>query len=94
MPPIPRDFYRYANIKTATTTVIHATGKGGGLVAITINGGTMGSITIYDNGAASGTEVAIIAIPVAGQVFPYSAKLSTGLTIVTAAATNLTVTYA
>ena len=93
MPPMLRDFHKFVNIATATTTIINATGKGGGLVAIVVNGGTMGAITVYDNGAASGTLVATVAVPVAGWVLPYSCKLTTGLTIVTAAATDLTVIY-
>jgi hypothetical protein len=86
-----RDFYKYSNIKTATTTVVKSVP--GALIALIVNGGTLGSITLYDNTAGEGTEIAIIASPTAGMVLPYSAKLSTGLTVVTAAATNITVIY-
>ena len=76
------------NIKTATTTVC-ITGKGT-FSHLTVNGGTMGSITIYDNSAGSGTEIAIIASPLAGMLLIYDYEFDTGLTIVTAAATNIT----
>jgi hypothetical protein len=91
MPPIVRDYHKFLNITTATTTVVKTTG--GGLYGIVVNGGTLGSITLYDNTEASGTLIGTIASPVAGMVLPYNAKLDNGLTIVTAAATNLTVCY-
>ncbi|MGW8178095.1 MAG: hypothetical protein ACWGQW_04780 [bacterium] len=92
MPPLQRDFHKFVRISTATTTIIHAIGTGGGLVRIMVNGGTLGAITVYDNGAASGTVVASWTPAAAGN-WEFGVKLSTGLTVVTAAATELTVVY-
>lgn len=77
------------NISTATTTVVSA--RPCCLKRVTINGGTMGAVTIYDNAsAASGTLVATIAAPLPGDTFEYEADLVNGCVIVTAAATDLT----
>ena len=67
------------------------------LGAITILGGTLGALTIYDNTAASaggGATVGAITAPSGGQVFWFNARMKTGLSIQAAAATNYTVTYA
>lgn len=81
--------YTFTNITTATTTVISS--RPGILSHIVVNGGTMGTITVYDSGAASGTKIATIASPLAGQTYVYDAKTNVGLTVVTAAATDITV---
>ena len=81
----------FANIATATTTLVKS--GAGSLASITVNGGTMGSITVYDSLTAAGTKIATVAAPVAGMVLPYGVRFKTGLTIVTAEATDLTVSY-
>ncbi len=73
-------------ISTATTTVIGATGTRG-LATLRVVGGTMGNVTIYDNGAASGTVIMPTAQPVSGAVLLENVPFDTGLTVVTAAAT-------
>jgi hypothetical protein len=83
--------FEYRNISTATTTVL-ATG-GGILHSLTINATAAGTITIYDNTAASGTKIATIAASAAGPLFVFDVRFRTGLTVVTAAASDLTVTY-
>lgn len=80
------------NISTATTTVVK-TGPGF-LGQLVVNGGTMGSITVYDGVDATGTVIATIAAPTAGMVFPYGCIFSKGLCVVTAAATDVTACYA
>lgn len=86
------EFGRYNNITTATTTVVK-TGPGV-LVSIVINAANTGTITIYDNTAASGTKIATIAAgATAGSTFGYLAQFATGLTVVTSAADNITVVY-
>jgi hypothetical protein len=73
------------NINSATTTVIKS---GAGYIdEIRVVGGTLGNITIYDNTAASGTVLMPAATPVSGAVLLKNVPFSTGLTIVTAAAT-------
>jgi hypothetical protein len=83
---------KLTNITTATTTVVKS-GKGY-LNLITINTTTAFAITIYDNTAASGTKIATIAAsPAIGSTFVYQGKFNTGLTIVTAGASDITVSY-
>ena len=84
--------YEAKNISSATTTVV-STGPGV-LHGITINTTAAGTITVYDNTAASGTKIATIAAsPTIGVVFLYDVRFRTGLTIVTAAATDCTVSF-
>lgn len=86
--------YSYATITTATTTNI-ASGVGT-IGGIEILGGTLGAITVYDNTAGSGTVIAPTftptgTVPIAPILKDIS--FSVGLTIVTAAATIITVKY-
>lgn len=86
----------YTAISTATTTVVK-TGAGQ-LNAVIVTGGTLGAITIYDNTAASGTNIATAFTPTVltgggPGVFVFNVAFSVGLTIVTGAATAITVTY-
>ena len=86
------DFGKARNITTATTTVVK--GGRGVLVSIILNETNAGAITVYDNTAASGTIIGTIAIgAAAGSVFPYLCQFSTGLTVVTAGADDITVVY-
>jgi hypothetical protein len=81
----------YTYIVTATTTVVKL-GRGN-MHTITVNGGATGTITMYDNTAGSGTVIGIIAVPATFTPFTltYDIQFNTGLTIVTSAATNITV---
>jgi hypothetical protein len=81
--------YGYTYISTATTTVIR-TGSGM-LHTIQVQGGTTGTIIVYDNSAGSGTIIASFDTTNAIGNFYFDCKYSTGLTIVTSAATKLTV---
>lgn len=86
--------FSYLTINTAATTVIK--GSAGFIHAITIVGGTAGAITVYDNTSGSGTTIIPTFTPGAVSV-PVTIILDevfgTGLTIVTAAATILNVSY-
>lgn len=84
--------YAYSNISTATTTTVKS---GQGILhAITINTTAAATITIYDNTAGSGTTIATIAAsPAIGSTFRFDVQFLTGLTIVTAGASNITVSY-
>jgi len=87
-----RENYSYRNITTATTTYVKS--APGTLAGILVNGGTMGAITVKDNTATvTGSTVATIASPTAGQVIPFGIRCSNGIGIVTADNTNLTVIY-
>lgn len=75
-------------ITTATTTIVSATGTTGWF-RLKVQNGTMGAVTVYDNGAASGT-VMFTGTPAAKDIiFGEWTRFTTGLTIVTAAATEL-----
>lgn len=77
-------------ISTATTTTIK-TGSGF-LHTIVVNGGTAGTIIVYDNTAASGTIIASFDSTNALTTYTFDCTFSVGLTIITSAATKLTVT--
>lgn len=86
----------YTNIASATTTVCR-TGSGV-LHAITVNKAVAsGTITIYDNTAGSGTKIGIITFPatlLANQnTLIYDVVFTTGLTIVTVEANDITVSW-
>lgn len=83
--------YTYASINTATTTVVKS--GSGFLHQIRVLGGTLGAITIYDNTAASGTVIVPTITPTAQGLLIEDVVFSTGLTIVTAAATIITLSY-
>jgi hypothetical protein len=73
------------SISTATTTVVKS---GAGVVRkIMVLGGTLGNVTIYDNTAASGTVIVPTFTPAVGQFLIEDIAFTTGLTILTAAAT-------
>ena len=79
------------NIASATTTTVKS--GSGYLNRIVINTTAAGAITIYDNTAASGTKIATIAASAALGTYTYQGRFSIGLTIVTAAASDITVSY-
>lgn len=85
-------FFGYNNISTGTTTTVKS---GTGILhAITINTTAAATITIYDNTAGSGTKIGTIAAsPAIGSTFVYNVAFNTGLTIVTAGASDLTVSF-
>lgn len=84
--------YNYRNITSAATTTVKS---GTGILhCITINTTAAATITVYDNTAASGTKIATIAAsPVIGSTFIYDVSFTTGLTIVTAGSSDITVSY-
>lgn len=83
-------------ITTATTTTL-VTGPGR-LCRIHCYGGTMGLVQVFDNTVGSGTVIPVGPRsggywPVAGSMEDLQIAFSTGLTIVTGAATLLAVTF-
>lgn len=82
-----------ALITAATTTVVKS--AKGRLRSITILGGTMGAIDVYDNTAASGTKLIPTFTPPAAYcgTLTFYIPFVVGLTIVTAAATLVQVSY-
>lgn len=88
--------YSHKNIVSATTTVV---ASGAGILgSIIINKAVASStITIYDNGAASGTKIATITNPGtllhSQMVLPFDVAFTSGLTIVTSQADDITVCW-
>ncbi len=78
-------------ITTATTTVVKSSG---GIVGTLSNasGAVTGTITIYDNTAGSGKTIWSATLA-AGQVLPLGIPCGIGITIVTAAADAIAVSY-
>lgn len=84
--------YLYLNIAAGATTLVK-TGSGK-LHKVVINTTAAAIITIYDSLTATGTKIATIAAsPAIGSNFAYNICFNTGLTIVTAGATDLTVAF-
>lgn len=87
---------QFLNIAGAATTVVKA--DKGILRAIVINKAVAtGVVTVYDNTAASGTKIATITQPAAvvqsQATLTYNVRCATGITVVTSAADDITVTY-
>lgn len=83
--------YAYNYISTAATTVVK--GSAGFIHSITVNGGTAGTIIIYDNTAGSGNIIASFDSTNALATYTLNVSASTGITVVTSAATKITVSY-
>ena len=78
-------------ISTATTTVVKS--GAGHLHSLVVNGGTAGTIIGYDNTAASGTILFSFDSTNALNTYMFDVSFAVGLTIVTSAATKLSVSY-
>lgn len=78
-------------ISTATTTTVKS-GKGN-LAKIVITETAAGTITVYDNTTATGTVIATFKASVVEGTYEFTCRFQTGLTIVTAAASKLTVVW-
>lgn len=87
--PIPS--YLNSNIATNTTTTVKS--GVGVLHSIVVNTTAAGAITIYDNTAGSGTKIGTMKASIAEGTYLFDTLFSTGLTIVTAGASDITVTY-
>lgn len=83
--------YNTAYISTATTTTLKS--GTGVLASITVGETAAGAITVYDNTAGSGTVIAVLKASVAEQTFNFNVAFGTGLTIVTAGASKIQVSY-
>lgn len=83
--------FNTAYIATATTTVVKS--SSGNLRSITLGETAAGAITVYDNTAGSGTILAVLKASVLEQTFTFDIPFITGLTIVTAGASKLQVSY-
>lgn len=80
-----------AYISSATTTTVST--KAGVLHAITLTETAAGTITIYDNTAASGTIIGVLKASIVEGTYIFDREFTIGLTIVTAGASKLHVSY-
>lgn len=86
------NIYQFLNISTGTTTTVKS--GTGVLHSITINTTAAATITIYDSLTGTGTKIGTIAAsPAIGSTFSYDCAFSTGLTIVTAGTSDITVNF-
>ena len=81
----------FNNIKTATTTTVKS--GAGMLHKIVVNTTAAGAIAVYDNTSAAGPTIATLKASIVENSYVYDLPFTTGLTIVTAAASDITVTY-
>lgn len=81
----------YNRISTATTTTVKS--GAGVLNSITINTTSIGSITVYDSLSASGNIIAVFPASATMGTYTYNVNFTIGLTIVTAGASDLTVSF-
>lgn len=78
-------------ISTATTTTCKS--GSGFLHTIVVTGGTAGTIDVYDNTAGSGTKLAAFSSTNAPGTYIFDCAFGTGLTVVTGAATQLSLNF-
>lgn len=83
--------YSSTYISTATTTT-SKTGRGV-LRRILITETAAGAVTVYDNTAASGTILAAFKASVGEGNYEFNVRFGTGLTILTAGASKVTVIW-
>lgn len=85
--------YAFDNITTSATTLVK-TGAGV-LHSITVNtkGTVASTVVAYDNTAGSGTKIGTVDSLNLSGTFTFDAAFSTGLTIVTTGAPDITVSY-
>lgn len=79
------------NIATATTTLVK-TGRGN-LGRIVVNTTAAGTITVYDSLTATGTKIATLKASINEGTYAYTCRFLVGLTVVTGAASDITVTW-
>ena len=83
--------WNYTHISTAATTVIK-TGRGV-LHSIVVNTTAAGAITVDDAASATTPNIAIMKASIAEGTYIFDCAFTVGLTIVTAAASDITVNW-
>ncbi len=92
--PLYREGRKFAHL-TAGTNILRATGESAWLHKIIVNTGAGDSITVYNNGAASGEVVAVITMASSSDkvVLDYDVRLDNGLTVLLGDTMDVTVIY-
>ncbi len=83
--------YSYSNIKTATTTQV-STGPRT-LVAITVNTTAAGAISIIDGTSGTTANIGTLKASILEGTYWFNVACGTGIRIVTAGASDITVIY-
>lgn len=78
-------------ISTATTTTVKS--GIGRLARINITETAAGTITVYDNTTGSGTILAVFKASIGENCYEFNCRFQTGLTIVTAGASKISVIW-
>lgn len=81
----------YAHISTSTTTQVFSGACT--LVAIVVNTTAAGSITVADSTSDVTPAIAVLKASVAEGTYMYNCTLGTGLRVITAGASDVTVIY-
>jgi hypothetical protein len=83
--------FKPLNITTATTTTVKS--GAGVLHSIVVNSTAAGTIIIYNNTTATGTKLGTMKASIVEGTYLHDSHFDTGLTIVTGAASDITVNY-
>lgn len=83
---------QFSHISTTTTTQVH-TGRGT-LKSITVNTTAAGTIGIIDNTTGTTVNIGSLVASVAEGTYTYDLVFTKGLRIITAASSDITVSYA
>lgn len=87
----PSSQYQYKYISSSGTTVIKS--SSGVLHNIVVNGGSAGTLEIFDNTIGSGPIISNFDSTNSIAAYPYDIVFSSGCTVVTGANTKITVSY-
>ncbi len=92
--PLYRESRKFSHL-TSGTNILRATGESAWLHRIIVNTGVADSITVYNNGAASGEVVAVITMASSSDkvVLDYDVRLDNGLTVLLGDTMDVTVIY-
>ncbi len=83
--------YQHYHINKAGTYIIKT--DNGFLHSIVVNTTAAGAITVYDNTSAAEPIIAVLKSNIGENTYTFDVNFITGLTIVTAAASDITVSY-
>lgn len=86
-----RDNYKYSYIDTATTTQVDS-GQGQ-LIRIVVGETAAGAISIIDNTSGSTVNIGTLKASIAEGTYDFNIQYVTGLRIITAGASKITVVY-
>lgn len=87
-----RDNYKYTHISTQTTTVVSTVPCV--LIRIIVGSTAAGTVTVVDNNTGSTPVVGVLKTSIVEGTYEFGIQLVTGLSIITGAASDLTIVTA